>query len=59
MHPSSGVTYYIAALLVVGLVLAVFGTLLPLGGGVTIMAIGAASTGAGLVLIGVRMNQGR
>jgi len=55
MNSSPAVTGYIAILLLVGLGKAKFGTLLPLGGGLTIALIGAASIGAGLVLIGVRM----
>lgn len=54
---SSAVTGYIAALVVIGLGMAVYGTLLPLGGGTTVALIGAAAIGAGLVLIGVRMMQ--
>lgn len=55
MNSSAAVTGYIAVLLIVGLGMAVFGTLLPLGGGSTVALIGATSIGAGLVLIGVRM----
>ena len=55
MNSSSAVTGYIAILLLVGLGMAIFGTLLPLGGGLTVALIGAASIGAGLVLIGERM----
>lgn len=46
---------YVALLLVVGLAMTVLGTLLPLGGGLTIAAIGAAAIGAGLVLVGIQM----
>ncbi|MFD4957188.1 hypothetical protein [Microbacterium sp. NPDC058389] len=56
---SSAVTGYIAALLVIGLGMAIYGTLLPLGGGLTVAFIGAAAIGSGLVLIGVRMMQPR
>lgn len=52
---SSGATAYIAILFVLGLAMAVFGFVLPLGGGTTIMVIGAAAIGAGLVLVGIRM----
>jgi len=55
MKSSSAVAGYIAILLLVGLGMAIFGTLLPLGGGLTVALIAAASIGAGLVLIGVRM----
>lgn len=55
MNSSFAVTGYISALILVGLGMAIFGTLLPLGGGLTVALIGAASIGAGLVLIGVRM----
>lgn len=44
---------YVALLLIVGLFMTIFGTLLPLGGGLTIAAIGVAATGAGLTLVGV------
>jgi membrane protein implicated in regulation of membrane protease activity len=52
---SFGVTLYITALLVIGLAMAIVGTLLALGGGTAVALIGAAAIGAGLVLIGVRM----
>jgi hypothetical protein len=52
---SAAVSAYIALLLLGGLAMAVIGTLLPLGGGTTIMVIGAAAIGAGLVLMGIRM----
>ncbi|MBW9110021.1 hypothetical protein JNB63_04365 [Microbacterium trichothecenolyticum] len=52
---SSAVTIYIAALFLIGLAMAVFGTLLPLGGGSTVALVGAAAIGAALVLIGIRM----
>lgn len=55
MNSSSAITGYIAALLLIGLGMAIFGTLLPLGGGLTVALVGAASIGAGLMLIGVRM----
>ncbi|MFJ2543916.1 hypothetical protein [Microbacterium sp. NPDC087589] len=45
-------TLYISTLLVVGLAMTIFGTLLPLGGGLAIAGIGIASIGAALVLIG-------
>ncbi|WP_194398757.1 hypothetical protein [Microbacterium atlanticum] len=51
----SAVAIYIAALLLTGVAMAVFGTLLPLGGGSTVALVGAAAIGAALVLIGIRM----
>ncbi len=44
---------YVALLLTVGLFMTVFGTLLPLGGGLTVAAVGVAAIGAGLTLVGV------
>jgi len=58
VNTSTAVTGYIAALFLVGLGMAIVGTLLPLGGGITIMAIGAASIGSGLVLVGIRIMSG-
>lgn len=55
MKSSAAVTGYIAVLLIVGFGMAIVGTLLPLGGGLTVALLGAASLGAGLVLVGVRM----
>lgn len=52
---SSGATAYIAILLVLGLAMAICGSILPLGGGTAIMVIGAAAIGAGLTLIGIRL----
>ena len=49
MNTSTAVTGYIAALFLVGLGMAIFGTLLPLGGGITIMAVGEASIGTTIV----------
>jgi hypothetical protein len=46
---------YIALLLVVGIAMTVWGTLMPLGGGSALVAVGAAGVGAGLVLIGVQL----
>lgn len=50
-------SWYIAMLLLIGLGLVVFGTLMPLGGGVALLAIGAAAIGAGLTLGGVRLSR--
>lgn len=52
-------TAYLSTLLVLGLAMTTFGTLLPLGGGLAIAGIGSASTGAGLVLIGIRMTMSK
>jgi len=46
---------YIALLLVCGLAMAVFGILLPLGGGLIVAAVGTAGIAAGLTLIGVEL----
>lgn len=46
---------YIAVLLVLGLAMTIFGTALPLGGGLVIAAVGTAAVGAGLVLVGIRL----
>jgi hypothetical protein len=46
---------YIAILLIVGVAMAAFGILLPLGGGLIIAAIGTAAIAAGLTLIGVEL----
>lgn len=48
-------TWYVSALFLLGLAMTVFGTLMPLGGGSAVAAIGAAAIGAGLVLVGIRM----
>lgn len=50
-------SWYIATLLVIGLGLVVFGTLMPLGGGVALLVIGAAAIGAGLTLGGIRLSR--
>lgn len=50
-------SWYLVTLFLVGLTLVVFGTLMPLGGGVALLAIGAASIGAGLVLSGIRLSR--
>lgn len=44
---------YVALLFLAGLAAAVYGTLLPGGGGTTLAMVGAASLGASLVLIGI------
>lgn len=50
-------SWYIATLLIGGSALIVFGTLMPLGGGTALLAIGAAAIGAGLVLGGLRLGR--
>lgn len=50
-------SWYIATLLIGGLALVVFGTLMPLGGGTALLAVGAAAIGGGLVLGGVRLSR--
>ncbi|SEC24242.1 hypothetical protein [Microbacterium hydrocarbonoxydans] len=44
---------YVALLFLAGLAAAVFGTLMPLGGGTTLAMVGAAALGASFVLIGI------
>jgi hypothetical protein len=48
---------YAVVLLIIGLAAAIFGTVLPLGGGSTIALLGAAAFGAGLVLLGIRLEK--
>lgn len=55
MQTSTPVTVYIATLFLVGLALAVWGTVMPLGGGSLIALIGVAAIGAALVLVGIRL----
>lgn len=44
---------FIVSLIVVGLLAALIGTLGPVGGGPTLVSLGSAAFGAGLVLIGL------
>lgn len=44
---------YVALLFLAGLAAAIYGTLLPEGGGTTLAMVGAASLGASFVLIGI------
>ena len=44
---------FVALLVLGGLAAAVFGTILPSGGGTTLVVLGAAAFGASLVLIGM------
>jgi lipopolysaccharide export LptBFGC system permease protein LptF len=48
---------YLALLLFVGLIAAVVGTILPQGGGTTLMVMGVVAIGAFLVLIGLGLRE--
>lgn len=55
MDASKSVAVYVGVLLIVGLAMVLWGTFMPLGGGVAVLALGAAAVAAGLVLVGLRL----